>query len=230
MNSPHSPRKVRMCPSILNADRANLISEIERVASASDFLHLDVMDNIFVPNQTFTLDESIQIITSSPLPVDAHLMIVNPDDEAPEYARAGAESVTFHFEASTQPLATIQKIQEAGARASLAIKPDTSFDLIEPLLNHLDMVLIMTVEPGFGGQSFMSEMMPKLTQARAALDNCDRDIWLQVDGGISLETIVTAAEAGADAFVAGSAVYKAQSPAQMLSALRKLATQASGLE
>lgn len=216
-----------MCPSILNADRSNLNAEIERVSTSSDLLHLDVMDNIFVPNLTFSFEESVAIIASTALPVDAHLMIINPDERAADYAKAGAASVTFHFEASTNPQRTIEAIKNFGARAAIAVKPATPFYLLEDLLPHLDMVLIMTVEPGFGGQSFMTEMMPKVVSARAALNEIDRDIWLQVDGGISIETIATAAAAGADAFVAGSAVYKAQSPSQMLDALRKLAAENS---
>ncbi len=218
-----------MCPSILNADRNNLQSEIGRVARSSDFLHVDVMDNIFVPNLTFSFEESTEIISKSPLPVDAHLMINNPDEMAPRYAKAGAASVTFHFEASKEPLKTLQAIKARGARAALAVKPQTPFQEIENLLSDIDMLLIMTVEPGFGGQSFMSEMMPKVTQAREAIEKVDRDIWLQVDGGISVETIAIAARAGADAFVAGSAVYRAQSPSEMLDTLRKLAVGASSL-
>lgn len=223
-------RKIRLCPSILNANRDDLTHEIARVASDSDLLHLDVMDNIFVPNETFSLSESQAIIESSPIPVDAHLMVSNPDENAYLYARAGAKSVTFHLEASENPLHTIAAIKENGARASIAVKPATPFAQLEPYLTYLDMVLIMTVEPGFGGQSFMSEMMPKVEQARAHIDAIGSDIWLQVDGGISVDTIMIAAKAGADAFVAGSAVYKAQSPSDMLRELKKLAVSASGLE
>jgi ribulose-phosphate 3-epimerase len=223
-------RKIRLCPSILNANRDDLTHEIVRVASDSDLLHLDVMDNIFVPNETFSFSESQAIIESSPIPVDAHLMIFNPDEKAHLYARAGAKSVTFHLEASENPLHTISAIKENGARASIAVKPATPFAQLEPYLSYLDMVLVMTVEPGFGGQSFMSEMMPKVAQARAHIDAIGSDIWLQVDGGISVDTIMIAAKAGADAFVAGSAVYKAQSPSDMLRELKKLAVSASGLE
>jgi len=223
-------RKIRLCPSILNANRDDLTHEIVRVASDSDLLHLDVMDNIFVPNETFSFNESQAIIESSPIPVDAHLMISNPDENAYLYARAGAKSVTFHLEASENPLHTIAAIKENGARASIAVKPATPFAQLEPYLTYLDMVLIMTVEPGFGGQSFMSEMMPKVAEARAHIDEIGSDIWLQVDGGISVDTIMIAAKAGADAFVAGSAVYKAQSPSDMLRELKKLAVSACGLE
>ena len=223
-------KRIRLCPSILNANRDDLSHEILRVAPESDLLHLDVMDNIFVPNLTFSLNESRSIIESSPIPVDAHLMIINPDDDAYQYAKAGAKSVTFHLEASENPIRTISVIKDHGARASIAVKPATPFERLEPYLEHLDMVLVMTVEPGFGGQSFMSEMMPKVSEARAHIDAMGKDIWLQVDGGISVETIMVAAKAGADAFVAGSAVYKAQSPADMLRELKKLAVSASGLE
>jgi ribulose-phosphate 3-epimerase len=223
-------RKIRLCPSILNADRENLTNEILKVSSTSDLLHLDVMDNIFVPNFTFSFNESKSIIENSPVPVDVHLMIINPDEDAHLYAKAGAASVTFHVEASSDPMKTIAAIREQGARASLAVKPATPFSQIQPYLQYLDMVLVMTVEPGFGGQSFMLEMMPKVSQVRTAIDAMDSDIWLQVDGGISVETIMIAAREGADTFVAGSAVYKAQSPSDMLQELKKLAVTASGLE
>ena len=223
-------RSIRICPSILNADRSSLKSEIERVAPSSDLLHLDIMDNIFVPNFTFSLRESQKIIEESSLPVDVHLMIINPDEEAVRYAQAGAASVTFHLEASAHPRATIEAIRSAGARVCIALKPNTEFSEVADFIADLDMVLIMTVEPGFGGQKFRDEMMPKVAQARDAIDLLDRAIWLQVDGGISIETIEMAALAGADTFVAGSAVYKAESPITMLDTLRKLATSASGLE
>lgn len=221
---------VRLCPSILNADHAHLPQEIERVAAASDWLHLDVMDNIFVPNRTFSLTESQKIIGLSSLPVDAHLMIANPDETAVRYAQAGAKSVTFHLEASADPLRTIAAIKENGARAAIAIKPKTLFSEFASILPEVDMVLVMTVEPGFGGQSFMQEMLPKVELIREVIDRLEKDIWLQVDGGISAETIALAARAGADTFVAGSAVYKAASPDAMLRLLRKLAMSASSLE
>ena len=215
---------IRICPSILNADRSNLISEISRIASQSDLLHLDVMDNIFVPNQTFTLNESERIIAESTLPVDAHLMIADPDEQAHLYAKAGAKSVTFHFEASKNPTATILKIATEGARVGVALKPATPFRVIAPLLQDIDMLLIMTVEPGFGGQSFMTDMLGKIQEARTEIDaHHFGKIWLQVDGGISLETIALARSAGADTFVAGSAVFKANVPGTMVDELRALA-------
>lgn len=212
---------IRICPSILNADRSNLTSEIARIAKESDLLHLDVMDNIFVPNKTFTLEECESIIKESPLPVDSHLMITQPELTVAKYASFGSRSVTFHFESTTDPFKCIELIRNAGARVGVALKPDTPFSSIASLLSEIDMVLVMTVEPGFGGQSFMANMMSKVKEARAEIDrNKFKDIWLQVDGGISLETISTAFEAGADTFVAGSAVFKDPNPGSMVDKLR----------
>jgi ribulose-phosphate 3-epimerase len=214
-------RSVRICPSVLNADHNHLFDEIAKVAKQSDLLHLDIMDNIFVPNKTFSFEESKEIISKSQLPVDAHLMIHNPDEIAVEYAKASCHSVTFHIEASKNPTDTISKIHEYGSRAALALKPKTPFEAVLPYLEDLDMILIMTVEPGFGGQKFMEEMMSKVEFARMELDKRDlAKIWLQVDGGISLETISKAYIAGADTFVAGSAVFQSTNPGAMCSNLR----------
>ena len=211
---------IRICPSILNADHSQLKSEIAKVATA-DLLHLDVMDNLFVPNKTFTLDECKEIIANSAIPVDSHLMIADPDISAIKYAEAGSSSVTFHLEASQNPLATISQLKRSGVRVGVAIKPKTSFESVANLLEQIDMLLIMTVEPGFGGQSFMADQLPKIEEARAAILKLgSTHPWLQVDGGISLETISLAANAGADTFVAGSAIYKASDPAAMIAALR----------
>ena len=224
MNTRRGENLIRICPSILNADRDNLTSEISRISKTSDLLHLDVMDNIFVPNQTFSLAESRKIIAETSIPVDVHLMIANPDTEAHLYAEAGAASVTFHLEASEKPLETIAMISRAGSRVGIALKPATPFELLAPLMSEIDMVLIMTVEPGFGGQSFMEEMMSKVAQARAEIDRkYFEKIWLQVDGGISLETIAIASASGADTFVAGSAVFKAANPGEMVELLRTAA-------
>jgi len=214
---------VRICPSILNADRENIFEEITRVET-SDWLHLDIMDNVFVPNQTFSKQESLEIIRFSKIPVDSHLMISTPDVDAVEYAQMGSASVTFHLEASLQPTQTLQAIKSNGARASLAIKPKTPFRDVAPLLPLLDMLLIMTVEPGFGGQSFMVDQIPKIQEAYEAIRRLPgAKPWIQVDGGVSLETISLAAKAGADSFVAGSAIYKAEDPVAMITALREAA-------
>ena len=211
-------------PSILNANLDDLENEISRVASTSDLLHLDIMDNIFVPNFTFNLERAFEIINFSKLPVDAHLMINNPDEIAPLYAENGCTSVTFHFEAVNDVDNTIKDIRSNGAKVGLAIKPATKFADIEKWIEEIDMLLIMTVEPGFGGQSFMHEQMPKVAQARTFIEKLLRNKpALQIDGGVSLETIAEAANAGANCFVAGSAVYKSDNPAAMVSSLRSLA-------
>ena len=214
-------REVRITPSILNADRGNLSSEIDKIAQSSDFIHLDVMDNIFVPNFTFDFDSAKEIIAKCPIPVDSHLMVDEVDEIAVSYAEAGSASVTFHVEAVKNLMATARGIRAAGSRASIAFKPGTKIDEYSEFLDEVDMFLIMTVEPGFGGQAFMEEMLPKIRQARSLIG--DRPIWLQVDGGISLETIERAAEAGADTFVAGSAVFKSENPEMMVQALREKA-------
>ncbi|CAB4920285.1 unannotated protein [freshwater metagenome] len=214
-------RQIRITPSILNADFSQLDSEIARISSQSDLIHLDVMDNLFVPNFTFDFDRASQIINSCPIPVDAHLMVADVDLIAPAYAEAGCASVTIHAEATTNIPSTLRAIRRAGARAGLGIKPGTDIEGYADLLDEVDMFLIMTVEPGFGGQSFMHEMMEKVRRTRAIIG--DRPIWLQVDGGVSLSTITEAAEAGADVFVAGSAVFGAADPASMIVSLRNLA-------
>ncbi len=216
--------RIYINPSILNANLDDLENEISRVASTSDLLHLDIMDNIFVPNFTFNLERAFEIINFSKLPVDAHLMISNPDEIAPLYAENGCTSVTFHFEAVNDVDNTIKDIRSNGAKVGLAIKPATKFADIEKWIEEIDMLLIMTVEPGFGGQSFMHEQMPKVAQARTFIEKLLKNKpTLQIDGGVSLETIAEAANAGANCFVAGSAVYKSDNPAAMVSSLRSLA-------
>lgn len=213
---------IRICPSILNANFDDLPGEIAKVAQTADLLHLDVMDNVFVPNFTFDLETSIQIIKDSALPVDVHLMIANPDILAVNYASDKTASITVHYEACQDPRATLRSIRAKGKRAGLAIKPSTPIEVVEDLLDDIDMILVMTVEPGFGGQSFMESMMPKVVKAREWLRQKNlTDTWLQVDGGISLNTIHTAYLAGADTFVAGSAVYKSSDPAAMIQMLRE---------
>nr|WP_300142309.1 ribulose-phosphate 3-epimerase [Propionicimonas sp.] len=210
---------IRITPSILNADLADLSHEIARIPSA-DLIHLDVMDNRFVPNLTFGLPmvECIRAATAQPL--DIHLMIAEVDRWAPGYAEAGAESVTFHVEASDAPVRLARELRRLGSRASMALRPATPIEPYADLLPELDMVLLMTVEPGFGGQAFLDVVLPKLRRTRALVDATGGDIWVQVDGGISAETIERCAEAGADTFVAGSAVYRADDPDAMVRALK----------
>ena len=215
--------KTRICPSILNADRDNLRHEIERIEPEADWLHLDIMDGHFVPTTTFIFEESIKIIAETSLPVDTHLMIANPDEVAKEYAIAGSKSVTFHVEASKTPIQTLQSIRAHGSRSAVAIKPTTVVDVLFDLLDYADMFLIMTVEPGAGGQKYMLDMAPKIRTLRDLISHKKLPTWIQVDGGISLETIAHAASAGADSFVAGSAVYNAADPAAMIAELRDLA-------
>ena len=212
---------IRICPSILNANFDDLPNEIRKVAEVADLLHLDVMDDVFVPNFTFSLERSLEIIEFSALPVDVHLMVAEVDKKARDYAAENTQSITFHYEACEDPVSTLRSIRNSGKRAGLAIKPGTSIEVVEEILEEIDMILVMTVEPGFGGQSFMENMMPKVAQARKWLSQKGfSDTWLQVDGGVSLSTIRMAYEAGADTFVAGSAVYRAENPAQMIRDIR----------
>lgn len=213
--------EIRITPSILNADFSNLKSEIDRVSTFSDLLHLDIMDNIFVPNFSFDFDVASKIIYESSLPVDAHLMVADVDGIAPSYGEVGCASVTIHAEATNHISSTLKAIRGTGARAGLAIKPGTDIDLYADFADDIDMFLIMTVEPGFGGQKFMSSMMEKVRRTKQIIG--DRPIWLQVDGGISLETIEEARSAGADTFVSGSAVFNAPDPEKMVLSLRNLA-------
>lgn len=210
-------------PSVLNSDLADLRREVDRVAAHANWIHLDVMDAHFVPNLSFGLPVIESLLRNGPLPADCHLMIEDPDRWAPEYARAGAASVTFHVEAARDPRTLSQELRAAGARAGVAVKPSTPLDHVGDLMDVIDMILVMTVEPGFGGQAFMVEMLPKVKRARAMVDGAGCPIWVQVDGGIDERTIVLAAEAGADAFVAGSAVYRADDPGAMIDRLRALA-------
>jgi len=196
----------------------NLAAEIAKIASVSDLLHLDVMDNRFVPNFTFDFEAASKIIAESPLPVDAHLMVADVDSIAIAYAEIGAASVTVHAEAVHDLQETLRGIRKAGARAAIALKPGTGIEEYASFTDEVDMFLIMTVEPGFGGQKFMADMMEKVRRTRKIIGS--RPIWLQVDGGISLETIEIAREAGADTFVAGSAVFNASDPAEMINLLR----------
>jgi len=217
---------VRIHPSILNADHSKILAEIDRVSKVSDLLHLDILDGKFAPNTSFTWEEAKYIISGSSIPVDAHLMVIDSDIKGPLYAEAGCESVTVHVESTKDIRGTIQNIKSHGSRASLALKPATQIEDFIDFVDDVDMFLIMTVEPGFGGQAFMPDVMEKVSRTRHLIGN--RPIWLQVDGGISKETIEIASAAGADTFVAGSAVYKADDPAAMVSILRELAEKSQG--
>lgn len=220
-----STRPARIQPSILAADWADMRGEVERIRNA-DQVHVDVMDNHFVPNLTFgpQMVETVQRV--SPVPLDVHLMIEDPERWAPGYAELGVFSVTFHAEAASDPVALARRIREIGSRASIALKPGTAVEPYLELLPEFDQVLVMTVEPGFGGQSFMPEVMPKLRLLREVADREGLDVWLQVDGGIAADTIGIAAEAGADTFVAGSAVYGAADVDAAIAGLRAAAMHA----
>jgi len=214
---------VRIQPSILSADFVNMQRDVEAIGTA-DAVHVDVMDNHFVPNLTFGLEMVTRVQAVSPVPLDVHLMITDVDRWAPGYAELGVFSVTFHAEATADPVGLARRLREIGSRVGLAVKPGTDVTPYLELLPEFDQLLVMTVEPGFGGQTFMTDMMPKVAAVRAAAGAAGLDVWLQVDGGITVDTISIAAEAGADTFVAGSSVYGAPDAADAIAALRAAAT------
>ncbi|MEV7971847.1 ribulose-phosphate 3-epimerase [Cellulomonas sp. NPDC089187] len=212
-------------PSILSADFTNLERDLHRISGA-DFAHVDVMDNHFVPNLTIGLPVVTRIAEVSPVPIDVHLMIEDADRWAIEYARAGAASVTFHAEAAQAPVKLARELRDAGVRASIALRPATPVEPLLDLLSEFDMVLVMTVEPGFGGQSFIDGTLPKVRRLRVAIDEQGLDTWIQVDGGVSRSTVATVAAAGANVLVAGSAVYGAEDVAAEIETLRTMADEA----
>lgn len=209
-------------PSILSADFANFESEFRTISNA-DAIHVDVMDGHFVPNLTFGFPVVQRLQEISERPLDIHLMIENCDSLAPQYADLGVQSVTFHQEASNDSVALSRRIRSTGALSSIAVKPGTPINYVLDNLSEFDMVLVMTVEPGFGGQKFMDDMMPKVESARAEIRRLGLKTRLQVDGGIDAETIVTAAKAGADTFVAGSSVFSKSDRMQQIELLRNIA-------
>ena len=216
-------KEIRITPSILNADFSHLDEEIAKISGVSDLIHLDVMDDVFVPNFTFDFSAASKIIANSSLGVDVHLMVAEVDDIAIQYAEIGCASVTIHAEATSNIAGTLRSIRKAGARSSLGIKPNTDIAQYAAVIDDVDMFLIMTVEPGFGGQKFMENMMEQVRRTREIIG--DRPIWLQVDGGISMNTIEMALDAGADTFVVGSAVFNSPDPAGMVVAIREFAKQ-----
>jgi ribulose-phosphate 3-epimerase len=216
---------VQISPSILSADFSRLSEEVEAVSATADWIHVDVMDNHFVPNLTIGLPVVESLLARATIPVDCHLMIEDPDRWALGYAEAGARNVTFHIEASAAPVRLARAVRKAGSRVGLALKPATPVEPYADLLAEFDMLLVMTVEPGFGGQEFLDVVLPKIRRARELIG--DDGLWLQVDGGVSAETIERCAEAGADVFVAGSAVYRAVDPGKAIQALRNQAERAT---
>ncbi len=220
------PDAPRINPSILAADFVNMQADLARIATA-DYAHVDVMDNHFVPNLTFGPQMVERIQQTSPIPLDVHLMIADPDRWAPGYAELGAASVTFHLEAAADPLALARRLRDIGARAGVAVKPATGVEQLFDVLDEFDQILVMTVEPGFGGQGFMADMMPKLASLAAEARRRGSSVWLQVDGGITDDTIAQAAAAGADTFVAGSAIYGAADIEAAIGGLRERARAAT---
>lgn len=199
---------IKISPSILSSDYGNLSSELKRMeACGADMLHIDVMDGHFVPNITLGAPIVKCIRKSSTLPFDVHLMISDPYKYIPDFVSAGSDIITFHAEADSDIEKTIDLILASGKKAGLSVKPKTPVEAVYPYLDKLSMVLVMTVEPGFGGQSFMEDMMPKVSAVRSEIDRRGLDVDIQVDGGINKDTISIAAKAGANVFVSGNAIF-----------------------
>jgi ribulose-phosphate 3-epimerase len=215
---------VRIHPSILSADFVNFERDFESIDNC-DSIHVDVMDGHFVPNLTFGLPMVARMQQVASRPLDVHLMIENVDSLAERYADTGVESVTFHLEASNEPFALAKRIRTTGAKAAIAVKPGTALDSVLDNLTEFDMILVMTVEPGFGGQALIESTLEKVAQARLAIDKSGLKILLEVDGGVDASNIARVAAHGADTFVAGSAVFKASDRNAEIEILRNLATQ-----
>ena len=218
---------IKIAASILNADANNLEKEISSVSASADWIHVDVMDNHFVPNLSFGINVLESLAQKKQKPLDAHLMIENPDHWAPKFVEAGADSVTFNYEAAKDTKKLIKELHAMKSRVGLAIKPKTPLNDVKEFLSDIDVLLVMTVEPGFGGQSFMTEMLEKVKEARSIINNEKLTMWVQVDGGVGLKTIEQASQAGADFLVVGSAAFAAQDPGKAMKELRELAVKGS---
>jgi ribulose-phosphate 3-epimerase len=218
---------VKIAASILNADANQLEEEIKSVSESADWIHVDIMDNHFVPNLSFGISVLESLATKKVKPLDAHLMIENPDLWAPKFVEAGADSVTFHFEAAKDPSRLIKEIHAMNARVGIAIKPKTKLDQVKEFLGDIDVLLVMTVEPGFGGQTFMFDMLDKVKEARSIVTKNQLEMWIQVDGGVGYKSIEQASHAGADFLVVGSAAFATEDPGKAMRELKELALKGS---